>query len=367
MLVSFGIYFILPLILSGTSYLISKKGLTNVAYFIEISYLSTIFAFFMGIRYDVGIDYFSYYDSYVNFSFNNVHLKNFEPFFYWLYVYGNKLNFSSHFIFFVSSFIQSFFYLLAFKHDKKNLPYAMFFLFTIMIFSYLNIIRQCTAYSILLVAYSNISRKEYKLGLLYIFLAFLFHNSSLICLGAFLFIFRKCFIDNWKIQSILLLVVLLVFSNNSTENIFNVLNRFLDNSFFSLFIKKRFSLLESERGSGIGVILKFIYYFIIIFLLRNKNDFRILFLKRIFLFGSILFGCFTYSIIFQRISMIFQITQLLLLPQLVYDFKFYWKNKIVIEKVLFFILIFIIVILYIASFLSGGQNCVPFKINFGEV
>lgn len=366
MLLSICMYIGLPLLLSGTSYLISKKELTKSAFSVEILYISLVFSFFMGLRYAVGVDYFNYYNTYLNLSPDNHTFRTFEPFFHWLYRIGDKMDFTTHFIFIVSCFVQSYFYLKAFEYDKKLIPYAILFLFFIMIFSYLNIIRQCAAYSILLVAYSNISRKKYKLGLFYILLACLFHRSSFISLVVFLFLFPKKIIDNWKFQCLAIIFVML-FGNNSSELVFEVLNSFLDNSFFSSLLTKRFSVVESEAASGLGVLLKYFYYMCVFFLLRKEDTFFYIFNKRLFLIGCLIFGCFTYSIIFQRIAMIFQISQLLLLPKLVYEYKTFWKNKNSINKLIFLVLMFIILLLYVASIFGSNQECVPFQFNFGEI
>lgn len=362
MFLSIAIFLCLPFMLSTIAYSISREKLTKTAFKYEIIFISLIFSFFMGLRYEVGIDYFAYYNTYTDFSLTNVTLNNFEPFFYWLYRFGHGMGFTSHFIFIVSSFVQSYFYLLAFKHHKNLLPYAILFLFFLMIFTYLNIIRQCAAYSVILVAYSNISRKKYWTGFCYIILASLFHRSSFVCFIVYGLLFKKCFFDKWEIQCFIILIIML-FGNIAVDDIFDFLN-----SFISSFSNKRFSSVESEVNSGVGVLLKYVQYICILFLFRKKNTFYYIFNKRLFLIGCVIYGCFTYSMIMSRIALFFQMSQLFLLPELAYDFKKFWNIRNSLDKCFFLLLIFIILLLYIAPFFGySSQQCIPFKFNFGNI
>lgn len=178
--------------------------LSKVYYWVPV----LLFTFVFGIRYGVGIDYFSYKDIYEGYDIGDILYVNGEWLFYLICEMGHKLHLSVPIYFSILSFLQVLFIYLAFKNRKLVLAYSILALFFtgIGISGFNNIIRQAVAFCIFVYALTLIERKKLLGYCMCMLLAFSFHLSAIILLPVyFLFNRGQNYIQSTKVQIIILL------------------------------------------------------------------------------------------------------------------------------------------------------------------
>jgi len=143
----------------------------------------------------VGVDGLNYYNNY--FLVNSMDLITYyqnyvtEPGFYLLYRISYFLG-DAQWLFIISAFITVFLFYqsLSYEMDKISLPLAVFIFATTQYFYYFGIMRMGIAVAIIAFAYRYVIEGNKKKFLLFVFLASMFHYSSLFAL-AFIFLSRN--------------------------------------------------------------------------------------------------------------------------------------------------------------------------------
>ncbi len=168
------------------------------------------------VRYGVGTDYFTYVDIYSDvasrFSISLIFNYYQEPMNIIMYYLSSVLFGGSTGMFFLFSFITSYFIFKGIENFKSTLsmPFAFFIFFmTYYLISY-NAMRQMVAVSIIFYAYKYIMQRNLKSYLLFIIIAMLFHSTSFIAVS-FYFIFpTEKNKEASKIKSIIFYIFILI-------------------------------------------------------------------------------------------------------------------------------------------------------------
>lgn len=170
-----------------------------------------IFAFFSGMRWDVGVDYLSYLHTYQE-ALNGMNWQR-ERGIEEAYVFITNtfafLQIHPTLYFALFAVIQLFFFLLAFRTKKDVVPYMMIVLILGESYlSWMNGIRQMIAACIFVWASLFIENKRFIPYIFAIILAYFFHHSALILIPIFLLSYDKTI---WKNKWICLAIVVICF------------------------------------------------------------------------------------------------------------------------------------------------------------
>lgn len=152
----------------------------------------TAYFLLSSLQFNVGSDYFSYIYIYENQWVMDKYFNSREYFFYYANLILNYFNFPSQSIFFVFSFVQSFFIFYYFKEIKKRgfiiwLLFFIFFTVTNTLHNQMNGIRQYAALTLLPMISIFLYEKKYYKFTISVFLATCFHSTALIFIGLIVF------------------------------------------------------------------------------------------------------------------------------------------------------------------------------------
>ena len=325
--------------------------------YILLFYLSLlIISLYIGLRYNVGTDFYSYTKLYYKIiyldlsSYLNLDL---EIGHYIICKISNLLFNESYGMMIIYAFFTNFFVMKAIeKLTKKNfwLSYLIYSL-TFLPFA-CNGIRQGLSMSIILYAFSFFNDKKYLKFYLLVFLALLFHKTSIIIVPYSLIgiVFKKKGKDYKYYILITILILILLFS----ERIFN----------FTIFSEYT-SYLNYKSTAGI---LKALYKFPpVIFafysMIYKSNDSQKI--NRHFLAIFVLIGYFLMLIGFKlnyvdRVSLYFEQFIIFLIPNIIYDSNFK-LNKFVI---LMLSLIDYLGLFYVNIYINGYYDFFPYNFIF---
>ena len=261
--------------IANNIYKTSEIGITpsSTKYSKNCLFFILFFALVFGLRYDVGIDYFTYSDWYstgLGYTFE----KN-EFFFRLLTYICTKLNLHVVLYFGVIAAIQICFYLKYFKDREDILPYAILFFFLEGSYMFcMNILRQSMAVCIWLSGLRFITQhKPYKYFLLCT-VAFLFHRSAILMFILYPILCRKKdYTKNVKLQLLLYVIAIIIGSvfTNYIGQIDNLITTYTsvmggDEDLYSSYSMDRF-IEESNKdssGTGLALMFKIALWFLII-------------------------------------------------------------------------------------------------------
>ena len=304
------------------------------------------FSFIIGLRWDVGMDYMTYYNLCVGNFIYDSQIERIELIPQMLFIICNKLYLPYYIWFIIMAFLQIYFIVKAsFKGYVKYLPTCIFFFMVLFLGYNMNIIRQGVAYSIVFYAISFISEEQKKKYFYYIILASLFHKSALILLP-FGFLQYKGININRFIQLIIYLsstfsgIYIVDIIISQVEPIIKIIwgedkyDRMLGNE------------LENQVNSGYGVL--FIDLLCIIIILFSKQILRLHENIKpyywLFFIGACLFHPTMRLQYFLRINLYFFINIILLIAIVIKDIK----NPII-NFIIYFLSICMIIVTAISS------------------
>lgn len=172
-----------------------------------------LFTLVVGMRFNVGGDYGSYFDAYNDLDiFELRNTTHFETGFYYLMASLRLLSLDYPALFMVTAFLQIYFvYRWAYDY-RFMLPWVVFFYFTsLYLFESMNIIRQALAFSFFLYSTRFIIQRRLLPYLLFSVLAFLMHKSALLFIPLY-FVLGRDWFASVKVQLglVLALVVLAI-------------------------------------------------------------------------------------------------------------------------------------------------------------
>lgn len=152
----------------------SYKSKSGILYLI---FIILSFSLMMGLRYDVGTDYFSYQEGYIY----NFDVGKGEVLFNWTRELFNKFGFHYWVYFSFLAFLNISFFLLAFRKDGFIIPLILFFLFANGDWLFwMNGIRQAIAMCIWIFALTFIEKRKFWWYLVLCLIAIGFHSSAII-------------------------------------------------------------------------------------------------------------------------------------------------------------------------------------------
>lgn len=327
-----------------------------------------------GIRYDVGIDWNMYVEEYAK-VYEGQAVRGFEPGYELLEQIFCRMNFSTAYmlLFCVAAFtIVAFARVIEKNVEEKYWFFSLsLFVTTAIYFQSMNQLRQFLATAILLPALVKLQEEKYWQYLLYIGIAFLFHEMILIALilPVFIYICRRF---KWNVDRILLIIFLFSLTGlmiDYTSVVMNLLKMILPstNRLSRTYLETSSSLYRDFVASRNSyAILKVIFpnvMWIAFFLRRDKVK-----LPRIQ--KDIYFSAFTIFIVFcnlfygvnvfMRLSHAYEFYLLFLYPALIESFsdvkkKFYGKLCI---------LGYYLVLTVYTVFFYGAEGVVPYQTIF---
>ncbi|WP_353479629.1 EpsG family protein [Priestia aryabhattai] len=318
-----------------------------------VLYLYLTLSIVAGIRYYVGTDFQLYQGIYNNS--NNI--KYSSEFVEIGYIYINRMfyNFNLSFQFFliiVALFINFNFIRGAYKYTNDVIGVLFFFVTTGIYFSTYNIMRQSIVVSILFICFSLFIKKRYTLFVAIMGLSFLIHRSIFIVLIILAVSTIKLRVNPLKffLWSLAFVTLFVNFSsNNIVMKIFYVLPdkyQMYSSSIGNIGGINYFNLLLPS----ILLILVFIFYKKLI----SKNAINKFFVKIFFVFYLLLIISTKY-LDFYRVAAYFEISQLILIPEILMLIKL--KEKWFID--LCVVIVFSVFI--ISKLILGHYGVVPYN------
>lgn len=377
MLLSYYIYIILPLFLFAyflfanrifSHICIVKYSLNfNIAnsfiiYSIPILLLSII----LGLRYDVGTDYFSYAEIY-NMQYDNLYenilYDRIEP----LYMIVNHIPFAFNMPYYylniiVCLIIFSLFY-AAFYKEKNMIMWYFLTLFTSgVLFSFLNIQRHAIAFCIFLFSIKYIYSRSFIKYLICVILAFGFHYSSFILLPCYLLgVKRRIMVDNRLVQ-IVMCVCLFLFAGQIVSLLVDLIINYAPKG-YSGYGEQVFSL--QIGASKRGIIASFITSLCVImsskYLLKQYDETIFVVYYRLCFIGLIFSSIFSDYILLSRMIYPFVCLNFIIYAYL-YKYIFLNFRKCNAPMMIYSIIIFLSSVLSFLLLISNSvHKCSPFK------
>lgn len=305
-------------------------------------------AFFAGIRYGIGTDYFSYVRIFNNASLNNV--TRIEPGYNIINITVRELGGNEHVLFFIVSFMTWFFIYQFLYNYKDNISVGLgMFIALLLFYNYsFNIVRQILAASITLYSFIYIDKKQWRKFLIVSLLATTIHIGAVIVIP-FYYLYNKLGNKHFIFK---VLIYLLVF--------FSIINYTFIIQFFSEQILKNPYYLKyaqpGETNFGIGLFIIFAPYIIPGLIFYNKfsklnKSFELFFFLTIVSFIIRLVGYFGADHL-NRIAYFLNVASIWLIPyytsMLIKKLKWFWIPIISIGGV--------IIYWYITFILNGGAG-----------
>ncbi|MBR1536809.1 MAG: EpsG family protein [Treponema sp.] len=301
-----------------------------------------IFTFFYGLRYNVGIDYMTYYRN-AEQKIYDLPQKGtgelFEPAFRFLYRAADFLALPPNTIFLFGGFVMYVFLFFGIQAYSKNFAASLFIFFSSGLFFFsFNEFRQFIAVCIIFAGYRYCVSRKFIQWCAMVFLAYLFHHSSLI---AFPMYFLS-FIHLTKRKINILIVVSLIMKKIGALETLCLILSYLPGYFRNY--AKVLPYMITEGSSGIIGYT----YLLIIFLMANFSHYAIKSSEENFFFKLFIFSSFFQNIFYNvylvgRLMEYFSISMLVIYP------IFYERSK---KKMITYILFLGISSLFLLNLLK---------------
>lgn len=219
----------------------------------EILFSLLIFAFFSGIRWNVGVDHLSYL-SYYNELLNKRQFlsREMEPGFLFISKIFASLNIHFTFYFAFWAFLQLFFIYYAFKDERYLLPFiGIVIIMGPQYLSWMNGIRQMLAACIFVYSIHFIKNRKLIPYIITILIAATFHKSAILLL-AFYFIPQKDYFKNRYVNIVLLIATLVIGSNPKWLQSIEFVEKTLRLIGYEGYSENLYLMVESRREMAFG-------------------------------------------------------------------------------------------------------------------
>lgn len=307
-------------------------------------------AIISGIRYNVGIDYMSYFNLFQINPYKNNLLEAFPEYIYWgINSIIKEIGGEFYWVTLIMASITNYFVYKGIKIRKLELNYI---LLSILIFisgfwlSSFNIMRQCVSVAIFFYASIFIKEKRLIKYIIYIILATGFHKSSLLLIPLY-------FISsvNINIQTYILLIITAygIVIGNFSQKILSYLANYLPGYQSYMYSKNIFT--DDVNIFAFGVLANIIISLFILVFTEKKIDNNFKIEKNYYMYGCIINILSISTFMYDRIGIYFRIFEILIIPlgiSLV-------KNKKD-KQIIALIIISCFVILYIKSTLGANPS-----------
>lgn len=318
-----------------------------------------LFAIIFGCRYNVGVDYYTYYTDYL-YNWSN---REIEPGFLFIKetFQNNNLHFALYFGFI--AFIQIFFFMIAFRKRAYLYPSILLVLFLSCIeLGWMNGIRQSIATCIFVYATTFIDDKKPIKFIIAILLAMQFHSSAIILLPIYFITYLPILKNRWI--SIGIYVTALFVSTLPVERFDILFTQAADFLGYGDVYDSENALVELENGgTGIGrIILNTIFLIIILYSNKLKDFFKnderwFSIMYNLFIIGMFGNMAFNKCVMLLRPFGYFRVFWAVLAGMLIY---YLTKNRTKQKDTVNLILIGFIALTFIANMLSCKSNYMEF-------
>lgn len=312
----------------------------NYLYFLLLLF---IFILFYGLRWDVGVDYMSYYKNAVNKSYMKVQKGTgdvFEKGFQALYFIGDFFELPLNTFMILGGTLIFGFIFKSIYENSENLMLSCFAYFSSGLFFYsFNEFRQFVAVSIIFYGYRYCTERKIFKWFLFCLLAFLFHRTAIVFSIMYLFVTRKysrLFINACLLGALVLKQIDIV-------NVMKFLLGFLPGRYAGYAY-----VFDAIKNGGSGAI-SYLYALIILIMNNTKRRDSFYFGKNItyfnlFVLATVLLNIFCDFYMFTRIAEYFLVSIVIVFP------LFYKVLKKSYFGLLFFYFVFGILFLNICKF-----------------
>ena len=278
MLLSFIIFFLilglsvalskLPFIISTDNKLYQPGLRRNVNFFSQYIFPIILITLLIGLRYDVGVDWFAYNSSYNNIPesslWDSINKYNGYEWLFATILYGLRaLGLPNYSIFIFTTGLILTLYYATFRDMPKVLPYALFTLFTLdTFFLFLNIMRQAVSFFIILYSIKFIKNRQLLKYILGIVLAAGFHKTAYLLLPFYcLAYYKRILFNKWIAFGIYFTTWFA--SDKLFNGLLDSVSFLLDNQYSEY--TNSIQLLEMTKQSGLGLLMLHICDLIIIY------------------------------------------------------------------------------------------------------
>lgn len=292
-----------------------------------------IYTLVFGMRYGVGIDYYSYAGYYNSalLGAKNLYLDSIEPSFKFIVDTCAFFDIGEIPYMCIIVFLQIVFLFAAFKEERYILPYlsVVIILTGVAQMQYMNIMRQTIAWGIFVYSIRYIEKGAFFKYCLFILLAISFHTSAIILLPAYLVRFVYKSLDKISIQLILLLFFIAFTVVNPLDELMRQFDNFVTVTRYSDYSTFDDSLINNEEARSLGLfdILQFVLYIIIILNSKKLKVFygreRFGMMYFLFFVGVLASLLFRGSTLFTRVIQYFAGFDVIIYAYCLY----YWKKQ----------------------------------------
>lgn len=320
--------------------------------------LALLFAILAGVRYGVGVDYFTYFQIFVRTAEFSVEyfftVQWLEPGFRLLVYLLNKAGSSPYFMFFFFSLMSLTFLVKGIK-KSSNLVFFSFFIFFCLFYTpyVFNVLRQGIVMSLFIYLLNDISERNFKKVIFFSLIGMSIHYSGV-------FIVLSYFLYDFRVSK--KTTILLVFSGV----LMFIINGYVSGFLIPLipgYVGDKLLSYYSSRGESVDIIsfiqrlLIFIPFFGFYERLKSlKPEFLGFF--NMYLVGFLLYTLFSFESLFAtRINMFFRILEVILVPYIVETHK----NRV--NRLVLFLLLGLWLTLVFLSQLRNPANY-PFRTIF---
>ena len=368
MLLAYVIYSFLPIFMSSNAvlYLSLKNKGFRISYWNIISFISIgVFSIVLGLRYNVGTDYLSYYFTYIN-QFKYTFDIRWEPAFVFLYKTLSFFELPPECLFITIAFIQILLIYKAFEDKPKLLPFALVVLFVSgQIFGMLNILRHSIAILFLLCSIKYTYARSLCKFLFYLLLACLFHISSLAFIPVLLLFFLKTdiFFDRIWVQ-LIIFAACVIFRDVIYNNILQAFLFIMLMNSASAEELTAFGGIETEMGSGVGRILNwsiFICLAVVSPVLSKRFGISYLQYYRVYYAGQLFLVIAGVDMNLRRIAGCYTIASLVIFSFLFYYLYFHWKSLPKYVQIIGVYIATLLCLLFMQKIYVGESLCSPFQ------
>ena len=335
-----------------------------------------LFSLVIGMRYNVGSDYMSYYYNYISQSSDGMSWWLFEPGFVALNRCLFFLNLPVCSLFILVSFIQIIFFYKSFQNNSYLLPIAVFLLFVLgYVFVMMNILRQAIAIMIVFagVQYLESVKNVWKFVLCLLF-AFFFFFSVVICIPMlFLYLMRTRTVMDYRCFMFTLYVILVFMQEMLLKNAISFYDVLLNNLNISAFgdfglTEDRLSKFGGDwqlvAGTGLGRIMNYLIVLIMIIFsgrLFDKYGMKFLNYFRLYYWGELLILVSGMDMNLRRVAMFYTISSIVVIAYFFYFVYFQWKSISPFYRLSGFVILIYYSILFVYKIYMGESLCSPFQ------
>lgn len=288
-------------------------------------------AFFAGIRFGIGTDYYYTYEPYYKYLTGEGDIlaggqKNLEIGYHLLNVFFAKIGADFHVLLFVVSLLTFFFFRKAIWVYKKEISMGLAtFVFMLLYYQQtFNLVRQMLAAVIILYAFHYIDEKKPIHYIAWVIFAMLFHVTAIVALP-FYWLGNALVKKKYRVATVIF-YVLFTLAVFNFDKFAVVVNLFDPSGYYATYLQK-----VSEFELSVGVLIRTVPYVIVALLMWRtiKKNRTVSIYMHSFLLGSIL-RLIVYMARFSadRIAIYFLVPQAIFVPYLVKTWNHRWRNLI---------------------------------------